>query len=275
MNHLVFGESAAGSLKYAFRKDGQQQVMTFPGILSVGPVSALHEEAGIEKRAEWLMNHLQDEFRESSDYVSHCMNFIRKVRAIPDGAPVTIWAGENAHEQTGLRFGVYLLKEKQTDIYWINASEAYEKMFNTELLQYDLLHAGEITPEKFTRLYESESAHLLNMRERKALEDEWIALSERDEVLRLWKDGHIQSLPEDTLDESIVERARIFEEERGDSEFYVAPRIIGEVLGHLNQYVGDGFLEYRLRSLIEKGVFQMEGNLKAMRFYSVRLSGKR
>ena len=43
-------------------------------------------------------------------------------------------------------------------------------------------------------------------------------------------------------------------------------RLIGEVLGYLDQYVGDEFLENRLRKLIEKGVFEMEGSLKAMRF---------
>lgn len=48
-------------------------------------------------------------------------------------------------------------------------------------------------------------------------------------------------------------------------------RLIGEVIGHLDQYMGDAFFEYRLRKLIEKGVFEMEGNLKAMRYYSVRL----
>ena len=43
------------------------------------------------------------------------------------------------------------------------------------------------------------------------------------------------------------------------------------MLGHLEQYVGDGFLEYRLKKLIEKGIFQAEGSLEAMRFYSVKL----
>ncbi|MBY6270164.1 DUF3658 domain-containing protein [Parageobacillus thermoglucosidasius] len=39
-------------------------------------------------------------------------------------------------------------------------------------------------------------------------------------------------------------------------------------------YVGDEFLEYRLRKFIEngkKGVFEVEGSLKAMQFYSIKL----
>ncbi len=48
-------------------------------------------------------------------------------------------------------------------------------------------------------------------------------------------------------------------------------RLIGDVLGQLEQYVGDSFLEYRLKKLIEAGIFESVGSLEAMRFYSVRL----
>ncbi|WP_420491750.1 DUF3658 domain-containing protein, partial [Neobacillus drentensis] len=37
-------------------------------------------------------------------------------------------------------------------------------------------------------------------------------------------------------------------------------------------YVGDDFLEYRLRKLIEKGTFEYKGSLEAMRSYSVKLT---
>lgn len=49
-------------------------------------------------------------------------------------------------------------------------------------------------------------------------------------------------------------------------------RIIGEVYGRIEQYVGDDFLEYRLRKLIEKGAFEYEGSLEAMRSYSIKLT---
>lgn len=41
-------------------------------------------------------------------------------------------------------------------------------------------------------------------------------------------------------------------------------RLIGEVLGHLEQYVGDAFMEYRLKKLIEAGIFEYEGNFEEM-----------
>ena len=40
---------------------------------------------------------------------------------------------------------------------------------------------------------------------------------------------------------------------------------------HLDQYIGDHFLEYRVRRLIVDGVFDLEGVPKAMRYYSIKI----
>ena len=47
--------------------------------------------------------------------------------------------------------------------------------------------------------------------------------------------------------------------------------LIGEVMGYLNQYIGDQFFEYRVRYLIVNGIFEIEGVPKAMRYYSVKI----
>lgn len=57
------------------------------------------------------------------------------------------------------------------------------------------------------------------------------------------------------------------------NENYIkSARLIGEVTGHLNQYIGDQFIEYRLRNLIEQGIFEYEGSLAGMRYYNIRLA---
>ncbi|TGN32044.1 hypothetical protein E4L99_16000 [Lysinibacillus sp. S2017] len=48
-------------------------------------------------------------------------------------------------------------------------------------------------------------------------------------------------------------------------------RIIGEVMGHLNQYIGDQFIQYRVIRLIMNGVLDMEGVPTAMRYYSIKI----
>lgn len=59
--------------------------------------------------------------------------------------------------------------------------------------------------------------------------------------------------------------------ERKNNGFMKSARLIGEAMGHLNQYIGDQFFEYRVRHLIVNGIFEIEGVPKAMRYYSVKL----
>ncbi|WP_018665416.1 DUF3658 domain-containing protein [Heyndrickxia acidiproducens] len=99
----------------------------------------------------------------------------------------------------------------------------------------------------------------------------WLSLMDKHENLRIWQNGKILSVPEDYYDEFIINKAKKLHSIRRKKEFIIAPRIIGEVLGYLEQYVGDSFIEYRIRKLIEAGVFEAKGSLEAMRLYRVRL----
>ena len=106
-------------------------------------------------------------------------------------------------------------------------------------------------------------------------EEGWLALADSKETLRIWRNGRIKSVREDYYDQYMINMAKKLQIERErvqePEKFMKSARLIGEVIGHLDQYMGDGFFEYRLRKLIGKGVFEMEGNLKAMRYYGVRL----
>ncbi|MDI3410233.1 DUF3658 domain-containing protein [Bacillus sonorensis] len=74
------------------------------------------------------------------------------------------------------------------------------------------------------------------------------------------------------FDPLIIDKTRELQKNRSQKDFIVCPRVVGEVLGHLNEYIGDEFIEYRIRELIYKGVFEIKGVPKAMRFYSIRLA---
>ena len=43
------------------------------------------------------------------------------------------------------------------------------------------------------------------------------------------------------------------------------------VIGQLDQYIGDTFIEYRLRKLIGKAVFEAEGDWNRTAFYKIKL----
>jgi hypothetical protein len=106
--------------------------------------------------------------------------------------------------------------------------------------------------------------------ERKHFELKWLSLSENFGSLRLWENDEIKIVSEDYYDDFIIEKAKkLLSKEKG---FIPSARLIGEVYGHIEQYVSDQFLEYRLRELIEKGIFEFKGSLEEMRNYSIKFS---
>ena len=274
MIHIVFGAPASGSLKVVLKEMGlnkKEKVISFWDIFSIGPVWRLHEEIGVEARFKWMKNCISAEYDEYPDYKQGFKKDINGISSIPEGVHITIWTSDSAHEQTGLRFVLYLLKEKNIDITLINTTEAYEELFQVKKVKYTPLHTGEIPTEKLQIIYKQGHGKFFTDHDREDLEKDWLSLSESQETLRIWRNGKIQSVPEEYYDEFIIKRAKKLHSQQKIKDFMKSARLIGEVLGHLDQYVRDEFLEYRLKKLIKEGVFESEGSLEAMRFYSVKL----
>ncbi len=263
--HITFGRAAAGTLKMMLKqlgKEHEESTITLPQIFSIGPLHQLDSKEGRMKRLEWLKERLNDFFDElEEDY--HCFEEeIAALNSISEHTRVIIWAGENAYEQTGLRFVHQLLHKKPNDIFHIHTSKAFPY----------IIHSGELSDEKLRLIYEKgHHKSSVTAEERLSLAEEWKALSQEDSVLRIWEDRRIKSVEETFYDSFIIEKAKQLQRSRSKKDFIVCPRVIGEVLGHLDDRIGDEFIEYRIRTLIYKGVFEIKGVPKAMRYYSIRL----
>lgn len=268
MIHIIFGASGEGSLKMVLREMGLEQkdsVIAFRDIFSTGPIWKIDEANGLTRRLKWLENNMRDEWNEYNiQYFDHT---VKQIRAIHDGEQVMIWVADNAHDQTGLHFVVPLLKN--VEIFIINAAKVYENLMKSDTIRYFVKHTGEIESEGMMKVYQSGEEKVLSNEERGVLEKEWFALADSQETLRIWRDSAIKSVAEDYYDAFIIEKASMLQ--HGQSDLIRTPRLIGEVIGNLDDYISDAFIEYRVRKLIEKGIFDWEGSLKAMRFYKVRL----
>ncbi|WP_110926426.1 DUF1835 domain-containing protein [Bacillus massiliglaciei] len=276
--HILFGAASAGSLNMSLKKmgaDSAEKVICLWDILSVGPIWALHSKAGQEARMEWLKSRITDEHGDFKEQQQRFFQTVHEIDSIPGDVPITIWAADNADEQTGLRFVLYLLRNKTNGIKVMNTTKLHAKYFKPPEIEYSMLHTGEIPPEKWTMMYKEDRFASMSMDERGKMETEWEALADTKETLRIWKNEKIKSVNEDYYDSFMINMTKKLqlerEREQESEPFMKSARLIGEVIGHLNQYVGDDFLEYRLRKLIEMGVFEKTGSLKAMRYYSIRV----
>ena len=185
--------------------------------------------------------------------------------------PIVIWTAENAQEQTGIRYILQLLQNKTNDIFLVNTSIAFQELFNTSEVTYIINHSGGVHPEKLQLIYDKKLTTPLSNEERSRFNKEWAALADTKEVLRIWENEEIKGVPETYFDRLIITTAQKQHQEQGKRDFIKSARLIGEVLGILNGSVSDAFLEYRVRCLIYRGVFEIKGIPKAMRYYSVKL----
>lgn len=52
---------------------------------------------------------------------------IRTLKEIPEDQKITLWCGDNSHDQTGLRFALSVLNERKQPVHVINPIEAYRE----------------------------------------------------------------------------------------------------------------------------------------------------
>lgn len=275
--HVMFGDSPAGSLKHVLEQMGlrpEHHVMTFRDQYSIGPVGQLATPEGRECRRKWTHDriHLHDDVENCMYDENYFNKTLLQIERIPEHVPITIWSGHNAHEQVGLRYAVYLMRNKLNPIYVINAGAESHTLFDAPGIIVDYRHTGEIVPEKLGIIMKhNEGKTALTKTEKVKLEQEWLSLSENSSVLRIWEQQGIVHVSEDYYDQYMIDTVGKLHRDYGNHEFVKAARVIGEVMGYLDQYLPDSFFEHRLLQLIFSGILEIKGVPRAMRYYSVRL----
>lgn len=267
--HIACGESTAGSLRYGLGHGNK--VIGFPDFFSIGPIWDLHNDVGRKNRYEWLKDHINIEMDYmEEEYEKRIAKTLEEIDAIPGNVPIVIWTAENADEQTGMRYLIYLLKEKPNDVHLINTTLAHQQLFTTNDDE-KFFHTSRIHPEELKEMNEKNAAKLLTSEERSHYQKEWMALSESKAVLRIWQNREITFVNENHFDTLIIAATQKLHEEQDHKDTILAAKIIGEVLDLMEGSVFDAFLEYRIRGMVYNGLFEIKGIPKDMRAYSVKV----
>lgn len=127
--HIISGMSDAGSLKVAFSALGKRetsQVLAFNELFSIGPLSGLDTLTGMQNRHQWVA-----ERDENYSISQHChqenqlVRMSQTVKSIPPHKIIVIWVADNAHDQTGLRFVLHLLRDRIQPVHMVDVTELY------------------------------------------------------------------------------------------------------------------------------------------------------
>lgn len=280
--HLVFGQAVFGSLHHSLnRKTNQRKhkILAFHDIFSVGPIANLASNTGLESRYNWLRTHCINEPFEAVDELNQSLaqfkHTLEELNQLPPTEPIFIWASENAHEQTGLRFASHFFKNRENPLYYVNPHQIEQQLSSDEDIIDESPYTGSIDFKKIKSLFtEVNESMVLTPKTKYELAMDWERLSHSNAFLRLWIHGHIADVPTSMFDHHLITFAKAYHFDHGLDEWIPITRLIGETLGVINQYTGDGFLAYRMKQLINAGVFEMEQTPKLPRFYRVRLLPK-
>lgn len=278
--HLIFSLSDAGSLKVTLGRLGKReicQVLAFNDLFSVGPISGLDTATGQQNRLLWVREYDAD-FRISESFnPEHLLaNMVKKVKSIPGNKTIVIWCADNAHDQTGLRFVLHLLRERKQPVHVANV---------TELFKTEGLHNQEgVIP--YTRSFIDPGHYQVIVRKyyegvpldpslRKMYESEWLTLSGGNHMLRLWEEGTVKGSDESALDNLIIRSVIELEQEQDEHGFIKAGSVVIRVFEISHQFVGISFVSNRIWILVNQGILAFSGLPGALHQFSVKLGTRK
>ncbi|PAD33167.1 DUF1835 domain-containing protein [Paenibacillus sp. 7523-1] len=275
--HIVFSLSDAGSLKVMLSKIGKRnlcKVLAFNECFSVGPISNLDTPTGQQDRLFWLMKYDEDfRYGQNFNQEHQLADMVKTVKDIPENKTIVIWCANNAHDQTGLRFVLYLLRERKQAVNIVNVTE----IFNVTGLQNRegvVPYASSlINREHFQTIVNDHFEGVsLDTNQRKRYVSEWLMLMRENHVLRLWEEDTVKSSNESALDELIISSVIGLEKEQDKNGFIKAGSVIARVFDISQQLVGYSFIVYRIWILVNQGVLMFRGLPGALHQFSVKLS---
>ncbi|MEY9976734.1 DUF1835 domain-containing protein [Lysinibacillus sp. RC79] len=257
--HIVSSESAAGSVRVALAPP--KHVIGFPDCFSIGPLWKLEEKRGQTFRNNWLFENIND--GQEDVYQNKFTNTLREIEDISNHVPIYIWYGNNADEQCGLRFFLYLLRDKSNEIFLINTTEHSNANCATSHLSSQQL------AQLFMNIKEKRP---LTIQDRRIFQNEWETLSQTNDILRLWINNEIKGVPENYFDSLIIETIERLHNEQTTKDFIKTGAVITELLPLIEELPSVFFLECRIRFLVYSGVLALKGIPKSMRHYSVKIT---
>ena len=248
IKHIIFGPSAAGSLRYIIKKHHlNQDVISIDDDLSYGPLHSIEERITFGTK---LISSIAPDDEEFASYFKSAVTSWPTPEEFAD-CKVILWHCENAPEQLMLQMVV-------------NQLQGFEELYEVALDNKISLArgTGEYTPEKLGSLLKTEIK--ISAERMHELITNWNHTVQQKGTLRIWKNEAVITVDESHYDALLLHNCK--------KKFVNAARIVGEALGTTDQLLSDTWLTYRILKLVKMNKIQAKGNLKQLRSFKVRLA---
>lgn len=271
--HIMFGMEEQGILKAALHKAEirhDHQVISFNDWFAYGPLKQLHLEEGEKNRVTWLslrLSNYEQLYTYNPDHQTG--KVVEMIQSLSEDTNVTIWHGDHAHDQIGVRFVLSLLTDRKMNMKLVNPIQKESNIpgaFHSYPVNLSQLKASDYIPF----LHKMNEFSLLTQEEIDALVLEWEQISSDDAPFRIWENGLFRLCTDDVLDQDlldvIMEQAPFYPD-----QYVPASKVVSEVLRKKSGYsLRKDFLEYRLRSLIHDKQVLFKGAPGQLHRYRVK-----
>ncbi|WP_454191572.1 DUF1835 domain-containing protein [Paenibacillus sp. Marseille-Q7038] len=271
--HIMFGMEEQGILKAALHKAEirhDHQVISFNDWFAYGPLKQLHLEEGEKKRTRWLsarLSNYEQLYTYNPDHQTG--KVVENIQSLSDDANITIWHGNHAHDQIGVRFVLSLVRDRKMNVKLVNPIQkesSFVGNVHSNSVNLSQLKASDYTPF----LHKMDGFSLLTQEEMDAYVLDWEQISNDPALFRIWENGRFRLCSEDVLDQDL--RDVIIEQSSFYPDQYVpASKVVSEVVRKREAYsLRKDFLEYRLRSLIQDKQVLFKGAPGQLHRYRVK-----
>lgn len=270
MIHIVFQQADVDALRKSFALDPSMEgeILDIKDDYAVGPIKDTHSEEGIENRLHWWKNILagghyngiaDDGHVDDNKVVTELK---QKLDANTEEEVGWIWAAQNKHDVSGYYWLMSQLKDYQGRIYilYLNnlpfINEKGNIFYPTSLFQ--------IQPREFVKA--KKLARPITPSEFEVDADEWTKLGIEDNGIRLLEGG--KKLVQKGYEYYDTELIKLI-----SKDWQKVNKLFHQYYNKVKETTGDAFLIWRLNQLIQEEKIEMQGDMKSMKDYEVRLPG--
>jgi hypothetical protein len=270
MIHIVFNTADVDVLKQAMDMEASMagEVIEIKDDYAVGPLTNLYTEEGRTARNAWWKQVLQggdyDGLVEKGVVNDDATAALLKEKLDADEAEVIwIWAAQNKHDVSGYYWLMSQLKDYQSRIFILYLNNLPFINEKGHIFYPECIHV--IPPKEFLKA--KKLARPITLSEFEVDPDEWKRLCGEGKMARILEGG--KKLAQFDADYYDTDLRKFI-----TPEWQKASKIIHQFLHKNKQTTGDAFLLWRLKCLIAEGNLDVQGDLKGMKDFEIKLAGK-
>ncbi len=267
MIHIVFNEADKPVLQQAIDMDESLQgdICQVKDDYAVGPLLNIYTPEGLAVRHQWWREVLAggdyDGKADSGDVNDPQLvaSLLEKLRA-DEQEKIWIWAAQNKHDVSGYYWLISQLKDFQGRIFILYLNNLPFINEKGNIFYPEWLHL--IPPKEFIKA--KRLARPVTGSEFEVDPDEWTRICQEEKGVRLLEGG-----------KKLVQKEYDFYDEELRKfitpDWQKAARLITQFLQKGKQTTGDAYLLWRLKALIANGLLDVQGDVKKMKDFEVKV----